>query len=104
LSFIGSSAEVSASIINKMIDSDNKAESSSFSNETPKDLLVYENASIQNMQTPIFANRTNYQFTDFELLEEEYIKLKVKNNELNSALKRRGIGFWIELVINKILK
>jgi hypothetical protein len=105
LSFVGNSAQVCAQILNGMIDSTNsKVELNSFS-ELPSNKIEFLNAvNFVDFPKPIFPNRTNYQFTDFEILEEEFIKLKVKNNELLKALKRRGLGFWFELLINKIIK
>jgi hypothetical protein len=105
LSFVGNSGEKCAYLINKIIETyKQKTEPNQFFEMITKTNDFSNEVNFDGIQKPIFLNRTNYQFTDFEILEEEFIKLKVKNNELLNALKRRGLGFWIELLINKIIK
>lgn len=63
-----------------------------------------ENMSIRHsdLGSQDMAIYKHYELNEMEALQERYTKAKVKIFQLEQKLARRGLGFWIERLINKL--
>ncbi len=106
IAFCGRSAQICSLIINQMIKISEKLSGTHwiFPEMMALDILEELDIKNKNIQIPIFPHRTSYKFTEYTLLEEEYIKIKRQNEKLKYQLSRRSLGFWIDRLIQKITK
>jgi hypothetical protein len=94
----GSSGEICAQVINDMMDHTKSLKSNEW-------YFPANMASKYISAHPIDISLANYyELTDIDLLSEELVKANVKISQLEEKLSRRGLGFWMERIINRLAK
>ena len=104
ISFCGYSSIITGKLINKMIELSDLANTSiidKYPASLVDDIIKETVPDVEINSTPIYS-KFRYKFSEVEILEEELVKAQNKIRDLNLALNRRNLGFWLEKGIRKL--